>query len=390
MENKPKISVIIPVYNTEKYLRTCLDSLLIQDYKDIEYILIDDGSTDSSLEICNEYKNKDARFVVYHKENGGPSSARNLALSIAKGEYITFVDSDDYIEPGAYIKLNELINKEQPDIIVFGATPFPKNAPKWVWELISPRDVIYNRFEPKILFEEVGTRPFLWIQLVKREIVTKNKLRFDESMNLGEDQLFQISYFTKASKIVFISERLYHYRVFRDGSLMQKYSNNLGEKLKIHIILIKKIFNNILLKSKDEELKTKLFNWSIFFIWSDIINLLTLEQTECAQEIIEVWKKFKCDELCDKLDIWGQSRYNQIVLMAANGNDIVAKIQTYRNKINLLENEIAELKSNPKLKKVLSKNKNKKTNKISKVIYNFKNYGFKYTMKKIFIKLKEK
>ena len=94
----PKISVIVPVYNTEKYLRRCIDSVLAQTYQDFELLLIDDGSKDSSGAICDEYAAKDARVRVFHKENGGVSSARNLGLDNARGEWVTFVDSDDYIE----------------------------------------------------------------------------------------------------------------------------------------------------------------------------------------------------------------------------------------------------------------------------------------------------
>ena len=98
MANIPKISVIIPVYNTEKFLHRCIDSILTQTYTDFELLLIDDGSKDSSGSICDEYAEKDSRVRVFHKENGGVSSARNLGLDNAWGEWITFVDSDDYIE----------------------------------------------------------------------------------------------------------------------------------------------------------------------------------------------------------------------------------------------------------------------------------------------------
>ena len=98
MANIPKISVIVPVYNTEKFLQRCIDSVLAQTYQDFELLLIDDGSKDSSDTICDEYAAQDTRVKVFHKENGGVSSARNVGLDNARGEWITFVDSDDYIE----------------------------------------------------------------------------------------------------------------------------------------------------------------------------------------------------------------------------------------------------------------------------------------------------
>ena len=112
------ISVIIPVYKVERYLPRCIDSILSQTYKNIELLLIDDGSPDSSGDICDEYAEKDPRVRMFHKENGGVSSARNLGLDEAKGDYIGFVDSDDYIAPGMYEKLVELIEDNNADIAV--------------------------------------------------------------------------------------------------------------------------------------------------------------------------------------------------------------------------------------------------------------------------------
>ena len=122
MKESIKISVVIPVYNTMPFLRECLDSLCSQKYGSIEFILIDDGSTDNSLAICREFESIDDRFVVVSKENAGPSSARNLAISMARGEYITFVDSDDYLKSDAYERIAELLELHgAPDCLIFGA-----------------------------------------------------------------------------------------------------------------------------------------------------------------------------------------------------------------------------------------------------------------------------
>ena len=108
---KPNISIIVPVYNIEEYLPRCIESILNQTYNNLELILVDDGSKDKSGEICDAYAKKDNRVVVLHKENGGSSSARNAGIAIAKGEYLGFVDSDDYIEPDMYEKMVAVIEK---------------------------------------------------------------------------------------------------------------------------------------------------------------------------------------------------------------------------------------------------------------------------------------
>lgn len=115
MEDK-LITIIIPVYNVEKYLRECIDSVIAQTYKNLEIILVDDGSIDKSGEICDEYSKKDSRIRVIHKKNGGLSDARNVALDIAKGEYIGFIDSDDYIEKDMFETLYKLAEKYHAEI----------------------------------------------------------------------------------------------------------------------------------------------------------------------------------------------------------------------------------------------------------------------------------
>ena len=116
-EHKTLISVIIPVYNVEEYIRTCLDSISSQTYSNLEIILVDDGSTDKSPGICDEYQERDSRFRVIHKKNGGQSSARNEALDIAKGEYVSFVDSDDWLESDMYEVLINVINETGANIV---------------------------------------------------------------------------------------------------------------------------------------------------------------------------------------------------------------------------------------------------------------------------------
>ena len=116
----PKISIIVPVYNVEKYLRKCVDSILNQTFKDFELILVDDGSIDTSGKICDEYNLKDNRIKVIHKENGGLSSARNAGLDIAQGEYIGFVDSDDWIELDMYEELYKICKENDTDVGIVG------------------------------------------------------------------------------------------------------------------------------------------------------------------------------------------------------------------------------------------------------------------------------
>lgn len=379
MDNNVKVSVIVPVYNTEPWLKSCLNSLHCQNLQEIEFICVDDGSTDNSLAILKDFAAKDSRFVVISQTNGGPAKARNVALSHAKGEYVSFVDSDDFIVHGAYACLYDLAQKNNADIVVFGSYTEPDNAPEWLKEIISPRDVIYDNFKPEILFRERGARPFLWLHLVNRSIIADNGLCLDESMHLGEDQLFQMSYFPFAKKIVFTSEKYYHYRWQRDKSIMSSYNEDKLAKLHTHITIIDKAFQQALKYKDADKIQIELLAWSIFFIWGDITNTLTATQTEIATKLKNVWEKYNYKRFYNSLDCWGQKRLDQILLMAEGGNNYEAKIAAYNEAIKKLDEEINTIKASKAYKRAIRKNNNL----IKKFLISLKENGIKKTWHKV-------
>lgn len=208
----PLFSIIIPVYNTEKYLERCLDSILQQTFDDYELILVDDGSKDSSSEICDRYTQKNQRIRVIHKENGGVSSARNMGIELMRGEYVWFVDSDDYIEPGSLLELAEKIKFSRKDLYVFNKN---ENAEEEMINLDEFMKKYY--FTYKLGFE-------LWNKLYATSIIKKNNLKFDEEEKIGEDLLFNINYYScMGNRISFISRNFYYYDI-RQGSAMNTQS----------------------------------------------------------------------------------------------------------------------------------------------------------------------
>ena len=188
MEKKnPKISVIVPVYNVEQYLCRCIDSILAQSFPDFELLLIDDGSKDRSGEICDEYAQKNERVRVFHKENGGVSSARNLGLDNAKGEWISFVDADDWVEED-YLSNMILSIRDDIDIIVGGFFPSGNEFPTKIMEDKRYSHLDMNFFLSKYLGDmEIGTP---WAILFRSKVIVCNKLRFDEKIHFNEDSLF--------------------------------------------------------------------------------------------------------------------------------------------------------------------------------------------------------
>ena len=215
------ISVIIPIYNVEKYLSRCVDSVLSQTRSDIELILINDGSNDSSGLICDEYAEKDSRIRVFHKKNEGVSSARNLGLDNAIGNYVMFVDSDDYMHFDMCEIMLSTLESNNADLVICGT----EETGGYLWEPVETRDYsisdINNNFVD-LLHTELLSPP--WNKIFKRDKI--DKLRFREDMSFGEDLMFNIKYLEKCSKVSFIKKTPYYHEKNNDMSLVVRFNRS--------------------------------------------------------------------------------------------------------------------------------------------------------------------
>ena len=201
----PKVSIIVPVYNTEKYIRNCLDSIRNQTFTDWECILIDDGSTDKSGEICDEYVKKDWRFDIIHKQNKGVSSARNHGINLAKGEWIMFIDADDAIALNTLEVIVHRAAADNLDLLQFSYTrnknELGQNDDSAISDVCNLDDYISYG---KLIYS-------VWGNLIKTSIIRDNSIRFHEQMKLGEDQMFIYTCMTFANHIMRIPNILYYY-----------------------------------------------------------------------------------------------------------------------------------------------------------------------------------
>lgn len=215
------ISVIVPVYNVENYISECLDSIINQTYKKLEIILVDDGSTDKSGDICEEYKIKDNRIKIIHQKNAGLSDARNAGIDIATGKYIQFIDSDDYIDKDMIETLYKLIVENNADISICSNYILKDGITSCE---CSNKKYIYNRKEAlkEILIDE-AIRSYAWNKLFKKELFDDIKF---PSKKVFEDVLTIPKLFEKSDKIVFVDIPKYYYRQ-RDGSILHKQTNEL-------------------------------------------------------------------------------------------------------------------------------------------------------------------
>ena len=232
--SQPIISVIVPIYNREKLISRLLESILPQLSNKVELILIDDGSTDDTLRICENFANESPFVRVIHKENGGVSSARNVGIENAKGLYISFADSDDMLEIGAYKKLIDIIQCCEPDIIDFGARYGDSQGRIWSnafneieKNCLLDKTYILNYIIPPTinLNGDIGKHvsPFLWTKLFKTDIIIKNGIRFDESRYTWEDLPFIVYCLNYANSFYSMNEYLYRC-IGTPNSLSSKYT----------------------------------------------------------------------------------------------------------------------------------------------------------------------
>ncbi len=221
----PTISVIIPVYNTQRYVARVIESVLAQTFEDFELILVDDGSTDASGEICDQYAAKYSEKVrVVHNENLGVSSARNCGIDLAKGDWISLIDSDDYILPQYLKNLYNNSEKYNSDFVMTGIVrrfeeePFDDVVRQWP-ECVVSRNEIEKLFEQEILQYQKGP----YIKLFKRKLLNEHGIRFDEKLSRGEDALFVYSYLPYCQRMSVAPGANYIYCI-RKGSLMSQLS----------------------------------------------------------------------------------------------------------------------------------------------------------------------
>lgn len=231
MTSKIKVSIITPVYNVEKYLEKCIKSVTNQTLKDIEIFLIDDGSSDRSWEIIQKFAKEDKRIIAIQQENSGAAVARNRALELAKGEYIGFVDSDDYVDTDYFEKLYKTAIDSNADIArAYVKSEIETSEDYQMVHSTKGYDRYYNvRSKASVLKNKLNLTSSNWLAIYRRSVLTKNKIRFIPEIRTGQDNIFNlhVSYF--ANKVVFVEgEHSYYHMNRRDGSLMTGFNFTTG------------------------------------------------------------------------------------------------------------------------------------------------------------------
>ncbi|EOU1888148.1 glycosyltransferase family 2 protein [Clostridium perfringens] len=280
-----KLSIIIPIYNCEKLVGRCIESVLKQTYKNLEILLIDDGSTDSSIKICRQYEHENNNIKLILKENGGVSSARNLGIKKARGEYIQFIDSDDYIDERMCEILVKNIEEKKSDLVICGykdiyfnkinEVNLKESFTKKIYELENSFCKIYEKF----LFNSPCNK------LYKKSLIEEY---FDENKSLGEDLLFNINYMKGINKITYINEAFYNYMHNNTNSLTRTYKTNMFEEIVFNYKSVNDFYLNYISNKNYFIESNNIFIKNSFYCIKKIISCEELNKEEKIDKIKKI------------------------------------------------------------------------------------------------------
>lgn len=267
-DNLPMISVIIPVYNVEQYLKQCIESVINQTYRNLEIILVDDGSTDNSLNLCNYYAVKDKRIRVISKEHGGMVRARKTGVSYATGKYLAYVDADDWIELDTYEKAFAAIEEQDVDLLLYGLIEEYEDVsiekmntlPDGYYYGHEIREKIYPYMLCNKSFFQFGILPNLVCKLVKRDLLKNVQLMINDHVEIGEDADCTFQMVVKAKALKIINFAPYHYRKRYDSTLWKKMTFLQYKSLYIDL---KTALNK---SEKRETLMPQLYQYMLFIM----------------------------------------------------------------------------------------------------------------------------
>lgn len=295
----PIISIVIPVYKVEEFISSCIESILVQSYNDFELLLIDDGSPDKSGAICDEYAVKDKRIKVIHKENAGVGAARNTGILNAKGDWIIFVDSDDYIDQGMLQSgVAAIYNNPEVDAVLFYNRK--DNVETGKQEIIDRVFCFSKIATSKELFIESNyfeKASCIYSKLYKRNLIEKYGIRF-ASTPVYEDVLFNMNYFTYAKSIFFIDKFFYHYMIYPSvpsltRSIKKPY--DILKTTKAFFSIEENLFENLFFSDKEKSLIRNRFfriaTWGVSNMYR--MKLSEEERISLLNEFIPLYKKFE-------------------------------------------------------------------------------------------------
>lgn len=281
-----KISVIVPIYKSEKYLRRCVDSILNQTYTDLEVILVNDGSPDSCPQICEAYRREDSRVIVLNQKNAGVSAARNTGLDRASGEYITFVDSDDYIEPYMYSKMVRVIKQYDCDIVMCDCVKeFSNYSESYTHNIRSgfyDKSHLVKEYYPHLLIMDNMEYPATisnWLLLFRNNKSFSN-IRYIEGVRYSEDWLFGACLLKQASSFYYMKNQNFYHYFMNDQSATHKYVDDKWHDYEILYFKMMEYF-----KDTDYDFSEQLNKVLLFLIYNAVGEILSTQKLNSVEKV---------------------------------------------------------------------------------------------------------
>lgn len=319
MKRQPLVSIIIPVYNAEQYLKECIDSVWNQTYEDLDIILVDDGSKDNSPKMCDKYARKDGRIQVIHKENGGLVSAWMAGVKKAKGEYVVFLDSDDWID---LFMIEDLVNHatgKGKEIVCGNYIIEKENQSIAVKQSLEPDIYDRKRIEKKILPYLLGKEERIihysrCMKLISKEMILDNMQYTSEKLTMGEDAGIMIPVIMDAEYIVVMEDAFYYHYRFVDASMVHKYNALMYEKVEILYETLRKTIQKKNLEEKQKELflenLKKEYVFLLFFVFK---NELRGPKETCIKRIQEMVEKANKEKGLKEIKVEVNSKANKLL-----------------------------------------------------------------------------
>lgn len=321
---KPRISIIVPVYNSERYLPACLDSLVSQSFDDIEIICINDGSTDGSLSVLESYAKRDQRIRIISQKNGGVSEARNRGIEESTGEYVLFVDSDDMLLQTACEELIAVAKGDGSDIVCFGGKTFPTLG--WADDSFAKRRHTYPQGKSvEALLYEAGSTPLMCNKMYRNELLRSSGVRFNKELTLGEDNAFQFCIFPHANVVSYTESVLYFYRM-HGASAIASNKNDAGVRIKKHIKVVQYVCSQWHSAGFMPLHGKELMGWLIGFLYNDFIESPYETRKEIALALTELISSCFAPSVVDGLgdEQWYRLRQTTEIALVKHDSPLVS------------------------------------------------------------------
>lgn len=308
MEMSALISVVVPVYNAEKYLDKCIQSIINQKYSNLEIILVDDGSKDNSLELCKKYAENDKRIKVIHKENGGVSTARNSGIEAVSGDFIAFIDSDDYIDENMYFNMIQKVSEYDCDVVMCDC--YKVNSDKKEVFTHDIRSGFYNKkhlykeyFDKSLMLDSINYPATIsnCVMLIRADIIKDNKLEYKEGIKFSEDLLF-------GSRVMYYANSFYYLK----GECYYNYINNptsttntYYEKKWDNFISLYKEIKAFFEDKEDFDFSKQIYYCLLFFIYNSVGNIYGSNKklSDKKKDILNILNNQDVREMFDNINI---------------------------------------------------------------------------------------